>query len=337
MSQKNPIVITTINEITKGIEGFGSLTNSFCIIIGDLKSPPPKKYQYEDIEFISHSSQNELNFKLTEYLPDNHYSRKNIGYLLAIEKGHNVIAESDDDNIPYEWWENMYDFQERQVFRTVTEPNAINVYKLFSDINIWPRGFPLQELANQDEIKFKEKEASNVLIWQGLADKNPDVDAIFRLVFPDKEVNFAKGKLPVLLNEHVYCPFNSQNTVWSYPAFPYLYLPMFVRFRFTDILRSYIAQRGIWALNGRLAFGSASVYQDRNYHDLLEDFKDEIDCYLEAKNLINILDECKLSGKPCEDLLVMYKQLHEHDIVVAEELQSVQTWISDLKNLEFSI
>jgi hypothetical protein len=33
----------------------------------------------------------------------------------------------------------------------------------------------------------------------------------------------------------------------------------------------------------------------------------------------------------------MYKQLHEHDIVVAEELQSVQTWISDLKNLEFSI
>ncbi len=54
----------------------------------------------------------------------------------------------------------------------------INVYSLFSKEKIWPRGFPLNAINADNNYSF-EKTKTNTLIFQGLADKNPDVDAIY--------------------------------------------------------------------------------------------------------------------------------------------------------------
>ena len=61
-------------------------------------------------------------------------------------------------------------------------------------------------------------------IWQGLADRNPDIDAIYRLTQP-LPVHFDKTKLRIALAEGSICPFNSQNTTWFREAFPLMYLP----------------------------------------------------------------------------------------------------------------
>src|SRR5438270_335676 len=73
-------------------------------------------------------------------------------------------------------------------------------------------------------------------IQQGLADENPDVDAIYRLAFP-LPLTFRTDRR-IALGGSAWCPFNSQNTTWTREAFPLLYLPSYCSFRMTDIWRS---------------------------------------------------------------------------------------------------
>jgi len=112
-----------------------------------------------------------------------------------------------------------------------------------------------------------------------------------------------------------------------------LYLPAFVKFRFTDILRGYVAQRGIWPMGLRLAFTSATVFQSRNAHNLISDFVDEIPCYTQTEGLIDLLDKAALSGNPDDDLHTLYEMLFRNGIVNAEELEVVNAWLGDIDQL----
>ena len=58
----------------------------------------------------------------------------------------------------------------------------INIYQAFTGSKIWPRGL-LLSLFNADFYLSEHiinKEA-NICIWQGLANEDPDEDAIYRL------------------------------------------------------------------------------------------------------------------------------------------------------------
>jgi hypothetical protein len=167
-------------------------------------------------------------------------------------------------------------------------------------------------------------------VWQGLADGNPDVDAIYRLVTPAEPVRFDK-RPPVALGPGQYCPFNSQNTLWSPAAYPYLYLPVTVSFRFTDILRGYVAQRLLWHHGMHLGFTGASVYQDRNPHDLMRDFEDEIPCYRLVSAIAERLDGVALTDEPLENVVRAYESLVSADLVPKAELPYVHGWAADCR------
>ena len=49
-------------------------------------------------------------------------------------------------------------------------------------------------------------------------------------------------------------PFNTQNTLIRKELFALLYLPTYVTFRFTDILRGLVAQPIMWAAGYALGF-----------------------------------------------------------------------------------
>jgi hypothetical protein len=260
-----------------------------------------------------------------------------LGYLFAIQRGAKLIAETDDDNIPYSnWAEAIVDILSIKKFKVIKSPMLCNVYKVFCDEYIWPRGFPLTSVSDDQEFKYGSEKFDQVSVWQGLADIEPDVDAIFRLIFKGKKVYFNKSNKPVILGEGIYCPFNSQNTIWNEKAFVYLYLPLSVDFRFTDILRSYIAQKGLWAIGGRVGFTTSSVYQVRNAHNLMNDFKNEINCYTQIDSLIETIESCKLSGNPFKDIKDMYQALIERSIVEDKELAAIEAWVLDLKSILLS-
>lgn len=320
-SDTNPVLNLYAKECVK--------RNIDFIVIGDTKSP--NEFNIEGCDYWSVDNQLTLPFELAKITPTKHYSRKNLGYLLAIKSGCEEIQETDDDNIPYEsFWHNK---EAEQMSPSITNEGWVNVYSYFTDTFIWPRGYPLEELhKNQPEINYSNW--SNCPIHQGLANENPDVDAIYRLT----------NKLPITFEKYNYLalgrnswsPFNSQNTYWFKDAFPLLYLPSFCSFRMTDIWRSYVAQRIAWECGWNIYYHEPSVFQERNEHNLMSDFKDEIVGY---ENNLNICKELQLlelkKGKENinDNLITCYAKLISIGVVCKDEMILLNAWIGDLKKL----
>lgn len=318
MTEKKCIVITTINEKNQCLEAFSKLSGWDLIIVGDKKSP--KNYDLK-ATYLDVSEQEKLFPEFSKVMPFNHYCRKNLGYLFAIKNGYEIIGESDDDNLPYENWGG---YPVEKTLPTITAPAYPNVYQEFTSQKIWPRGFPLDLILQKGDSTIKDLPAK-VLVWQGLADGDSDVDAIYRLVLM-QDVAFEKNK-SVALSRGVLSPFNSQNTLWLKEAWAFLYLPHTVTFRYTDILRSFVAQFGIWALGGLLGFMSPTVSSmERNYHNLLKDFADEVPMYNSFNKVMETLKDRKLKGEP-QDLFIMYEALAKNGIVADSELDSVKEWL----------
>ena len=299
------------------------------ILIGDTKSPAT--FHQEGCDFYSVDQQLQLDFSLPSQIPVKHYSRKNIGYLIAIEKGAKQIIETDDDNLPYE---SFWDTRNLSIQANKLEHKGwVNMYKYFADTNIWPRGFPLPNIL--DEIPdLGEPEQVDCPIQQGLADENPDVDAIYRLVLP-LPIKFQE-RAPIALGNRATCPFNSQNTTWFKEAFPLLYLPSYCSFRMTDIWRSFVAQRVAWTCGWSILFHQSTVYQIRNDHSIIKDFEDEISGYLNNAKIMQCLNDLPLQEGVAhihENLRMCYEELVRLGLVDEKELALVDLWIQDLKKI----
>lgn len=327
------VVVTTINHITKGVDKFASFDGWDTILIGDKKTPNIRSRGRSNLHFLSLEDQKEKGWALSHLLPENHYARKNLGYLTALEAGAKKIADTDDDNIPYDSWREQMHVENRKV-RVIKSPVFPNVYSLFTDHHVWPRGYPLDRILDGQEVSLTDEVLSNsdIGVVQGLADLEPDVDAIYRLVL-GKEITF-NDHPPVALDAFVYSPFNSQNTLWHADVAALMYLPSTVTFRFTDILRSYVAQRGLWAIGKNVVFTGASVKQERNPHNLMADFQSEIPCYRDIDKVVETLNTLTLSGNPEVDLITMYEALEGKEIVDREEITLIDAWLDDLQEVK---
>lgn len=321
------VVITTINEPSESVKAFAALDDWQVVIVGDKKTPD-WPHVSERLRFIDIDEQIACDWALAAVLPFNHYCRKNLGYLEAIKAGVPRIADSDDDNRPLPGWGRFADTSQLDC---VVAPAVVNIYKLFTDVPMWPRGLPLDLILGGETIQTEMSDV-DILVWQGLADGDPDVDAIYRLVV-NAEAEF-RHRDPVGLAPGVVAPMNSQNTVWHPDAYPYLYLPFDVSFRFTDILRGYVAQFGLHAMGSTVAFTSPTVYQDRNEHDLLKDLADEVPVYTELPRILDTLASAHLTGDPMNDLAVMYADMERIGAVTAAECTGVDAWLQDLESME---
>ena len=140
-AEARALVLTSINPPTPAIRDLSAhLTGWSVIVVGDAKSPAD--WHCDGARFLSLEEQLRTPYDLAPALPQNHYSRKNIGYLVAIANGATVIAETDDDNLPYESF--LVDVSEEVRAQAVRGRGWVNVYTHFTDARIWPRGFPLQ-------------------------------------------------------------------------------------------------------------------------------------------------------------------------------------------------
>jgi hypothetical protein len=177
-----------------------------------------------------------------------------------------------------------------------------------------------------------QKSSSNVGIWQFLADNDPDVDAIYRLLF-NEVITFTQRE-PIVLEQGVFCPFNSQNTLFTRDAFPLLYLPAFVSFRFTDILRGIVAQPLLWAHDLRLGFGPATAIQERNPHDYMKDFESEITTYLHTERAAYLaIDVVKHENSMTDNLIAVYEKLADNNIVSSQEVELLNAWVKDIQTV----
>jgi hypothetical protein len=171
-------------------------------------------------------------------------------------------------------------------------------------------------------------------IQQGLANLSPDVDAVWRLIL-DQEFEFRTGP-SVLLPRNTWCPFNSQTTWWWPTAFTLMYLPSHCPFRMTDIWRSFIAQRCLWEFADGVVFHAAEVDQERNVHNLMRDFADEVPGYLQNSRIAEILENLELKpgcAATGQNLLACYHALVRAGVFPEVELPLVEAWVADLSQL----
>lgn len=325
---KKFIVITSIFPPTEAVKKFANIPGWQLIVVGDKKTPDD--WRHDRVVYLSPDDQIKQGFSLVKDLPWNHYCRKMVGYLYAIKEGAEYIADADDDNLPLADWPAI---PAKNTLDTLSDSKFVNIYENYTEEFVWPRGFPLNRILSSDKPSVR-KSSQNVAVWQFLANEDPDVDAIYRLTI-NKPIVFQK-KEPVILDAGTVCPFNSQNTIFRKQAFPLLYLPAFVTFRFTDILRGFVAQPLLWQAGLRLGFGHATVVQERNPHDYLKDFESEVPVYVHGEEAVDIATAAVENGssKPMAPLLLaIYRNLRKRGIVSDAEVKLLQAWVSDLDKL----
>lgn len=329
---KTSLVITSISQPNRILKEFakGCLKNQWdYILIGDAASPAD--FKLNGCQYYGLNEQKAFDFKLAKSIPTKHYARKNLGYLQSIKNGSTIIVESDDDNLPLEsFWIKRH---QSVNCRAIENTGWTNVYKYFSKKHIWPRGFPLEELqANLPRIADKSIRLKNCPIQQGLANGDPDVDAVYRLTI-NNLITFNSVKKHIAIGKNTWCPFNSQNTTWFKEAFHLLYLPSFCSFRMTDIWRSFIAQRICWENDWLIDFHFPTVLQERNFHNLLKDFKGEVDGYLNNNAICHNLEKIKLKGSIEnieEDMISCYQVFIKMNLIPKAEITLLKAWFVDV-------
>ncbi len=325
------IVVTTINYPSHSLKKLAQLKDWHLVVVGDRKTP--NDWELENCEFLSLEKQQTLDYEIIKLLPENHYCRKNIGYLYAISRGARIIYETDDDN---ELINDVITIPEDDelVQISVKDRNCANIFSYFGQPTVWPRGFPLDQVTHSKNYQIQKVSNQKFGIIQGLVNKDPDVDGIFRLT-QLRDVYF-ENKPSCLLPPGIFCPFNTQNTIFSYESFWGLMIPSTTSFRVCDIWRSYIAQRILWDLDLQLCFTSATAVQERNEHNLFKDFCDEQDLYLKSGKLIEFLLNWKSDASNLEDRLEnLIEALVSADYLKNKEIELTQAWIRDLIKLGY--
>lgn len=333
---KTSLVITTIYHPNNNIKKFvdGCKKNKWSlVIVGDKKTPENFSIKYGN--FISYDDQLKLKFHFSKICPINNYSRKNIGYLVSLKNNSDFVVETDDDNFPKKNFFNRIKLNYK--VNTILNRSWVNMYDLFvkskTKYKIWPRGIPLDELF-KNQIKIdKVKKNKFFYLQQGVAENNPDVDAIYRLLHDKIDVKFKNIKISL---GNSISTFNSQNTIWHKTLAKLMYLPVTCTMRCTDIWRSIIALQILKKNKLEILFFGTTMYQNRNEHNLMSDFELEIPMYLNSKKIyqyINSLNIKKGAKYFEENLINIYKGLIKIKIFEKREIYYLKAWLKDCNNL----
>lgn len=102
----------------------------------------------------------------------------------------------------------------------------------------------------------------------------------------------------------------------------------------TDIFRSFVAQRCLWELGQGIVFHAPEVVQERNPHDLLRDFTDEISGYLQNSKIAPALADLSLRPGPDQvsrNMRICYEELIRMAVLPPRELPLVDAWLADVE------
>jgi len=331
-------VVTTINAPTQSIYNVLNQTKLCLVIVADLKTPT-KKYlaleeKHDTVTFLSVEDQKVMqDFEITSELPWNHFGRKNLGFVYAIQHGAKVVFDFDDDN---ELISNIPSMIKNQSWWVADNTQVFNPYPTFVNMAdvAWPRGFPLTQIQNISTWKVPSYSTNNANIGvvQSLANHDPDMDAIWRLT-RKLPLNFESNKR-VVLPPGTYSSYNAQATI-HYALWGML-LPVSVHGRVSDIWRSYIMQRLMHDVGQVIGFVSPFVKQVRNEHSYQGDYMSERPLYEKTEALIQVVSQWKGRSNKFEERFVeLFVELYERNFIELKDVYLAQKWIRTLQQMKY--
>ena len=276
------IVTTTINPPTT--IKYSRKEDWTLIVVGDTKTP---HYDYENLNciYLSPEYQEKTYPELSETIGWKSIQRRNIGFVEAYNRGADIVATVDDDNIPYDdWGTNVIVGETVEIDFYNTDLGVFDPLSVTEHNQVWHRGFPIDLVPYRSRVSYGGKLKRRVLVQADLWDGDPDIDAMARLsirpIVKFDKIQGPYGSLSI-------SPFNSQTTFLAREVIPYYSVFPHVG-RMDDIWGGYVLQH---YFPKSVVYNKASVYQDRNVQDLVTNLEKEIIGYRYTTDLIRSLSE----------------------------------------------
>lgn len=302
--KSNHIVFTTIYkaevllELTANLERNGRLDDTVCWVVGDLGTPEECKTSCLTAErhgletkFLSIEYQDTWGKKFPEFynlIPYKNETRRNIGFLHALEAGCKTLISIDDDNFPSS--DDFIGFHaitgttwQEEILRDASGYfNVCELLDIFPKRPIFPRGFPFNKRGRGNSaLPIKPHKRIVIGANSGLWLNEPDIDATTWLNGPVKSNNYL-GPPHIVLDQETWSPINTQNTSLMRELIPaYLCIPMGHAVpggnieRYGDIWSGYFMQAIMNGTPYHICFGRPIVEHRRNPHNYLNDLRHE--------------------------------------------------------------
>lgn len=304
MKKPNHIVLTTINkpdvlqELWTNLSVHGHLDKTVCWVVGDIKTPSScqeicQKVTSDGLEthYFSMAKQDQWGKKFPEFyktIPYNNETRRNIGYLKALENDCERLISIDDDNYPTNQDFIGYHKQTGKHWNQdliSDESGYFNICELLEidpERLIFPRGFPFKLRGKKNKAFLKPSNNCTLIgVTAGLWLKEPDVDATTWLNGKVESIGYS-GPEKTVLDQNTWTPINTQNTSIAVELIPaFLCIPMGHNLpggqieRYGDIWGGYFLQALIKNTPYHVSFGFPLVEHRRNPHDYLNDLRHE--------------------------------------------------------------
>jgi hypothetical protein len=277
------IVTTTINPPTLATIKYSRKEDWTLIVVGDTKTP---HYEYENLNciYLSPEYQEKTYPELSNTIGWKSIQRRNIGFVEAYNRGADIVATVDDDNIPYDsWGTNVVVGETVEIDFYHTHLGVFDPLSVTEHNQVWHRGYPIELVPFRKEVTYGGKLKRKVLVQADLWDGDPDIDAMARLSIKPTvkfSVRDAYGSTSI-------SPFNSQNTFLARDVIPYYSVFPHVG-RMDDIWGGYVLQH---YFPNSVIYNKASVFQDRNVQDLITNLEKEIMGYRKTSELIRSLPD----------------------------------------------
>ncbi len=298
------VVFTTVflphvlEHLRDSAAGHGHLDKVKVWVVGDRKTPSEALAMCVAAEgkgletvYFGIEEQEAWGARFPEFyqrIPYDNETRRNLGYLRALEEGCETLICIDDDNFPTD--DDFFGGHLRTgggvIGPLVSEPsgyhNVCEYLQIRPSRALFPRGFPFRLRGQLNEPQQAAAHAgARIGVSAGLWLKEPDIDATAWLNGKVESVGYT-GPDHVVLEQQTWSPINTQNTSVTRELIPaFLCVPMGHEVpggriqRYGDIWGGYFLQAIMQGTVYHVAFGRPLVEHRRNPHDYVDDLRFE--------------------------------------------------------------
>lgn len=321
MSKRISIVVTTIHgpEFLEGyvedIRDSGLQATTDIIVIPDRKTPPSVFEWCSDFvggaltilcPDISRQSEFLEKFpSLADRIPFDTDHRRNVGFLMALDRGADIVISIDDDNYVegggfVDGHSVVGEYSDAPIVESESGWfNTCNMLVHEPIVEIYPRGYPYFA---RSPATVKEGHApGKVSVNAGLWTLDPDVDAVTRLALGPTVESLRSES--ILLGKDTWAPINTQNTSVERGAMgAFWYVRMGFRLggllidRYGDILSGYFCAKCVKSLGESIRIGTPTTIHRRSEHNLFKDAYHELAGMMIIEDLLPWLVEQPLTG-----------------------------------------
>ncbi len=251
---------------------------------------------------------------MRERVPYDSDNRRNIGFLMALESGAEVLISIDDDNFCLDdsdfVGEHSIVGEEIEVEESETDDGWLNIGTALTTntpVEIYPRGFPYFARNRSRVVRRTAPRRARVAVNAGLWTTDPDVDALTRIAIAPRVS--AADPASLFLGNRAWSPINTQNTAVSREAIAaYYYVRMGFSLggltvdRYGDIMSGYLISKCAHVRGDAIRAGSPIADHRRTPHNLFKDLYQELACVVLLDDLLPWLVETPLTGSTYAEL-----------------------------------